>query len=133
MAACLARFSQHLPGEARDRPVITALRLPAVLIVLSKYTSFLKKWGARRPVPRTDSPLTHFASRRGEKSGLGFRGLDTPIGREVLVKSAHEIPVEMRLGARLGVTPQRFFDKGVDADVRDDGDGSTAVRWNTAG
>ena len=35
----LARFSHHLPVEARDRPVITSLRLPAVLTVLFKYTS----------------------------------------------------------------------------------------------
>ena len=35
----LARFSHHLPVEARARPVITSLRLPAVLTVLSKYTS----------------------------------------------------------------------------------------------
>ena len=33
----LACFSHHLPVEARDRPVITSLRLPAVLTVLSKY------------------------------------------------------------------------------------------------
>ncbi len=37
--ARLTRFSHHLPVEARDRPVITSLRLPAVLTVLSKYTS----------------------------------------------------------------------------------------------
>ena len=35
----LTRFSHHLPVEARDRPVITSLRLPAVLTVLFKYTS----------------------------------------------------------------------------------------------
>ena len=34
-----ARFSHHLPAEARDRAVITALRLPAVLTVLFKYAS----------------------------------------------------------------------------------------------
>ena len=39
MGGTLARFSHHLPVEARDRPVITSLRLPAVLTVLSKYTS----------------------------------------------------------------------------------------------
>ena len=73
----LARFSHHLPAEARDRAVITALRLPAVLTVLFKYASLLKKWGARRPVPCPDSPLTHFASPRGEKSGLDIRaGID---------------------------------------------------------
>ncbi len=35
----LTRFSHHLPAEARDRAVITALRLPAVLTVLFKYAS----------------------------------------------------------------------------------------------
>ena len=37
--ANLARFSHHLPAEARDRAVITALRLPAVLTGLFKYAS----------------------------------------------------------------------------------------------
>ncbi len=62
------RPSSTLPkwrGEVRERAVITAFRLPAVLTVLFKYASLLKKWGARRPVPCPDSPLTHFASPRG--------------------------------------------------------------------
>ncbi len=65
-----ACVSHHLAVEARNRPVITSLRLPAVLTVLFNYASLLKKWGARRPVPGTDSPLTHFASPGGEKCRL---------------------------------------------------------------
>ena len=49
----------------RDRPAITSLRLLAVLNVLSSTPALVK-----RRAPRTDGPLTHFASPRGEKSEL---------------------------------------------------------------
>ena len=62
---CLARISHHLTPEARDRPAITSLRLLAVLDVQSSTPALVK-----RRAPRTDGPLAHFASRRGEKSGL---------------------------------------------------------------
>ena len=65
----LARISHHLTAEARDRPAITSLRLLAVLTVLSSTPPLVK-----RRAPRTDGPLTHFASPRGEKSGLVGRG-----------------------------------------------------------
>ena len=64
----LARISHHLTTEARDRPAITSLRLLAVLNVLSSTPAFVK-----RRAPRPDGPLTHFASPRGEKSGLVLR------------------------------------------------------------
>ena len=48
-----------------DRPANTSLRLLAVLNVLSSMPPLVK-----RRAPRTDGPLTHFASPRGEKSGL---------------------------------------------------------------
>ena len=62
----LARISHRLTVEARDRPAITSLHLLAVLNVLSRTPPFVK-----RRAPPTDAPLTHFASPRGEKSGLG--------------------------------------------------------------
>ena len=61
----LARISHHLTAEARDKPAITSLRLLAVLNVLSSTPPLVK-----RRAPRTDGLLTHFASPRGEKSGL---------------------------------------------------------------
>ena len=61
----IARISHRLTVEARDRPAITSLRLLAVLNVLSRTPPFVKP-----RAPRTDAPLTHFASPRGEKSGL---------------------------------------------------------------
>ena len=39
MAFGLACIAHQLTAEARDRPVITSLRLPAVLTVLFKYAS----------------------------------------------------------------------------------------------
>ena len=60
------RRLHRLTVEARDRPAITSLHLLAVLNVLSRTPPFVK-----RRAPRTDAPLTHFASPRGEKSGLG--------------------------------------------------------------
>ncbi len=59
------RISHHLTTEAHDRPAITSLRLLAVLNVLSSTPALVK-----RRAPRTDGPLTRFASPRGEKSGL---------------------------------------------------------------
>ena len=64
----LTRISHHLTVEARDRPAITSLHLLAVLNVLSSTPPLVK-----RRAPRTDAPLTHFASPRGEKSGLEAR------------------------------------------------------------
>ena len=62
----LARFSHRLTVEARDRRAITSLRLLAVLDGLPSRPPLVKLHA-----PRTDAPLTHFASPRGEKSGLG--------------------------------------------------------------
>ena len=62
----LARISHHLTTEAHERPASTSLRLLAVLNAGSS-TPALVKWRA----PPADAPLTHFASPRGEKSGLG--------------------------------------------------------------
>ena len=67
VVAGLARISHHLTVEARYRPAITSLRLLAVLNVLSSTPSLVKQ-----RAPRTDGPLTHFASPPGEKSGLEF-------------------------------------------------------------
>jgi hypothetical protein len=79
----LARFSHRLTVEARDRRAITSLRLLAVLDVLSSTPPLVK-----RRAPRTDAPLTHFASPCGEKSGPGGSlGSSRPIA----------IPVEMTL------------------------------------
>jgi hypothetical protein len=61
----LTRISHRLTVEARDRPAITSLRLLAVLDGLPSTPPLVK-----RRAPRTDAPLTHFASPRGEKSGL---------------------------------------------------------------
>ena len=61
----LARISHHLTAEARDKPVITSLHLLAVLNVRSSTPPLVE-----RHAPRTDGLLTHFASPRGEKSGL---------------------------------------------------------------
>ena len=60
-----ARISHHLTTETHDRPATTSLRLLAVLNVLSSTPARVK-----RRAPRTDAPLTHFASPRDEKSGL---------------------------------------------------------------
>ena len=62
----LARIAHHVTAKARDRPVIASLRLCTVLSVLS---STLPR--ADRRAPRTDGPLTHFRSPRGEQCGLG--------------------------------------------------------------
>ena len=64
-APALARISHRLTVEACDRRAITSLRLLAVLDVLSSTPPLVKQ-----RAPRTDAPLTHFASPRGEKSGL---------------------------------------------------------------
>ena len=61
----LTRISHRLTTEAHDRPAIPSLRLLAVLNVLSSTPALVK-----RRAPRTDGSLTHFASPRGEKSGL---------------------------------------------------------------
>ena len=63
----LARISHRLTVEARYRRAITSLRLLAVLDVLSSTPPLVKQ-----RAPRTDAPLTHFASPRGEKSGLAI-------------------------------------------------------------
>ena len=65
IVAGLTRISHHLPTEARDRPASTSLRLLAVLNVLSSTLALVK-----RRAPRTDAPLTHFASPRDEKCRL---------------------------------------------------------------
>ena len=62
--ADLARISHRLTAEARDRRAMTSLRLLAVLDGLPSTPPLVK-----RRAPRTDVPLTHFASPRGEKSG----------------------------------------------------------------
>ena len=59
----LTRISHHLTAEARNKPAIPTLRLLAVLNVLFKYAS-------ERRAPCNDGLLTHFASPRGEESGL---------------------------------------------------------------
>ena len=74
----LTRISHRLTSKAHDRPAITSLRLLAVLTVLFKYASLLKKWGAKRRAPRTDGPFMHFASPRGEKSGLDRAPIEVP-------------------------------------------------------
>ena len=43
----LARFSHHLPVEARNRPAITALRLLAVLNGLFKYARIIQEMRRR--------------------------------------------------------------------------------------
>ena len=58
----LTRISHHLTAEARERPAITSLRL----LPYCPSTPPLVK----RRAPRTDGPLTHFASPPGEQSGL---------------------------------------------------------------
>ena len=69
----LARISHHLTAEARDRPAITSLHLLAVLNVGSHTPPLVK-----RRAPRTDGPLTHFASPRGEiAEPFGHCGLFT--------------------------------------------------------
>ena len=67
---CLARICHHLTAEARHRPAMTSLRLLAVLNVGFNYAALFRKLGAEQRAPCTDRPLTHFASPRGEKSGL---------------------------------------------------------------
>ena len=49
---------------------MTSLRLLAVLTVGFKYAWSFERWVVKRRAPRTDNPLIHFASPRGEKSGL---------------------------------------------------------------
>ena len=61
----LARISRRLTAAARDRPAIASLRLLAVLDAGSSTRVLVK-----RRASRTDGPLAHFASPRGEKSGL---------------------------------------------------------------
>ena len=77
-----ARVSHHRTVEARDKPAITSLRLLAVLTVLSEYASLVESKVVKRRAPRTDAPLTHFASPRGAKSGLA--------GVAAFPKSTHE-------------------------------------------
>ena len=86
-------LSHHLTVEARNKPAITALRLLTVL-----NTGF-KNVGARHAVPEvaerrascTDGLLTHFASPRGEKSGL-----------VVIVNSSSYFPARNTRSARGG-------------------------------
>ena len=66
--------STQLTAETRDRPAITSLRLLAVLNVLSRTPPLVK-----RRAPRTDGPLTHFASPPGEKCKLS--GTEVSRGR----------------------------------------------------
>ena len=68
----LGRVSRRPTTEARDRPVITAFRLLAVLNVGFKNVGarHAVPAGAERRPPCTGGPLTHFASPRGEKNGL---------------------------------------------------------------
>ncbi len=66
----LARISHRLTVEARDRPAITSLRLLAVLNVNCQVRVSDRVGVVKRRASRTDGPLTHFASPRGEKSGL---------------------------------------------------------------
>ncbi len=61
----LARISHHLTAKVRDRCATTSLRSIVVLDGLSSTPPRVD----RRP-PRTDAPLTHFRSPRGEKCGL---------------------------------------------------------------
>ena len=79
----LTRISHHLTAEARNRPAITSLRLLAVLNVGFKYARIVQKRLAERRAPCTDGPLTHFASPRGEKSGLVKLLLDGVAGELV--------------------------------------------------
>ena len=78
--AGLTRISHHLTTEAHDRPAIPSLRLLAVLNAGSTAPALVK-----RRAPPADAPLTHFASPRGEKSGLNLNqaatrsGLSKPI------------------------------------------------------
>ena len=61
----LTCISHHPTVEAHDTTARTSLRLLAVLNVLSSTPA-----RAKRLAPRPDSPLTHFASPRGEKCRL---------------------------------------------------------------
>ena len=67
-------FYPRLPaGLSRRFPTglaFASLRLPAVFNVLFRVRVFDKVGVVKRRAPRTDGPLTHFASPRGEKSGL---------------------------------------------------------------
>ena len=63
----LARISHRLTGKAHDRPAITSLRLLAVLTVLFKYASLLKKWapsGARLVLTDLSCTLPRHAMRK---------------------------------------------------------------------
>ncbi len=57
LISALARISHRLTAETRERPSITSLRLLALLTVPSSTPPTVKRRG-----PRTDGPLTHFAS-----------------------------------------------------------------------
>ena len=74
----LTRISTRLTAEARDRPAIISLPLLAVLNVLSRTPPLVK-----RRAPRTDAPLTHFGSPRGEKSGLNKKSTNVDGVRKV--------------------------------------------------
>ena len=63
----LGRISHHLTTAARGRLAIASLRLLGVLTAGSTAPALVK-----RRVPRTDGPLTHFASPPGQKDGLGL-------------------------------------------------------------
>ena len=54
-----------MTAGARDKTAMTSLRLLAVLNVLPSTPP-----RAKRPAPRPDGPLTHFASPSGEKCRL---------------------------------------------------------------
>ena len=86
----LARISHHLTVEARDRPAITSLRLLAVLNVLPRTPPLVK-----RRAPRTDGPLTHFASPRGEKSGLDELLMKAAYGLRATIIARIAKPIEI--------------------------------------
>ena len=78
----LARISHRLTVEARNRRAVTSLRLLAVLDVLSSTPPLVKQ-----RAPRTDAPLTHFASPSGEKSGLAVVALLAALAVSVSAQS----------------------------------------------
>ena len=61
----LACMCHHPTAEARDTTAMTSLRMLAVLDVLSSTPA-----RAKRLAPRSDGPLTHFTSPRGETCRL---------------------------------------------------------------
>ncbi len=63
----VARNSHHLTAKSRDRCATTSLRSIVVLNGLSSTPA-----RANRRPPRSDAPLTHFRSPRGENCGLAY-------------------------------------------------------------